>query len=80
MNQPPTGHSAAEYMEQVKTLEAKVEGLKEGIRLYIILRNRAQFTSPDVIEEISKLTGKEYKPGHLISHIEDDLEQALKEK
>lgn len=51
--------------------------LREGLGLYVILRNKVQFTPPDVMEQISRFTGVEYQQGHLISSVIVDMEIAL---
>ena len=48
-----------------------------GFKLYVILRNKEQFTPPDAMEQISKFTGVEYRQGHRISSIIRDMEIAL---
>lgn len=55
----------------------KCQRLRKGFKLYVILRNREQFTPPDVIEQISKFTGKPYQVGHLTCKIVRDMEIAL---
>lgn len=82
LTNPSIQKTEAEHFaaKEIVQLQAKLERLKEGIRLYIILRAKEQFAPPDVFVDISKFTGKEYKAGHLISCIRNDLEQELSGK
>lgn len=59
------------------SIESENKRLREGLRLYIALRNKKQFTEPKVLQEISEITGKEYKEGHSIGGIIRDLEGIL---
>ena len=69
----------AEVRDYAEKLEAENERFKKGFPLYVILKNKGHFTPPEVLQQISEITGVEYKPGHLISAIVRELEQALKE-
>lgn len=60
-------------------LQAENDKLKEGIELYIIFRNKEQFTPPEIMKRIYEWIGIEMKPGHLISSLRRDFEKALKE-
>jgi hypothetical protein len=51
--------------------------LRKGFRLYVILRNKEQFTPPEIFEQISNFAGKPYQGGHLISKVVRDMEIAL---
>lgn len=59
-------------------LKERIKELETGIILYIELNKHRQFTKPATIKKISKYTGIEYKPSHIIGAIILDLEKALK--